>query len=454
MLLDLPDEMIRSVVRALGIYTPGADSAVRNWQRVDDLEALMASCQKLHRLTQPVLQDLRRELELEVQALVGDCGPTVVSKRFARLDPTNIVVLTEALCHGALANCVRFVLQADCMTPTLTGYADGRTVEAVPLEEHFHPIIMGNQSPDYNGANDIGPRGCRHLVAALRRGALRRCVEVDLASSYGDGCTICLSDRGIVDLADALIGGALPALECINIQGHYFGNAGVLALAVAASVGSLRRLRRLYMGSCGAAGENFFNKIGAVAFGAVFYSHGLPSLSEVNMEIIAAEESCDELQSPSSDYFRVLRRRVRERGELGRALIERQVLPGGWYGGSMPVLNGRGCRWCRQQDGRCRCASDLTHDLGECEGGSYPWARKHATLTRMCLCAVVPRSACPRPRATGRVRLACPCRNPASVRQEILARFPEECAACDRAQPRSPVPAGIGGRGGGGGEVA
>jgi hypothetical protein len=82
------------------------------------------------------------------------------------------------------------------------------------------------------------------LGRALRSNPLGRLRRLDLGGPDGDA----IADSGMVALCDALVGGALPVLDTLNLDGNDIGNPGAIALGAAASrVGVLEHCTQIHL---------------------------------------------------------------------------------------------------------------------------------------------------------------------------------------------------------------
>jgi hypothetical protein len=87
------------------------------------------------------------------------------------------------------------------------------------------------------------------LGRALRSNPLGRLRSLDLGGPNGDDAGAGIADSGMVALCDALVGGALPVLEYLCLDGNEIGNPGAIALGAAASrVGVLEHCTRIDLG--------------------------------------------------------------------------------------------------------------------------------------------------------------------------------------------------------------
>jgi hypothetical protein len=92
--------------------------------------------------------------------------------------------------------------------------------------------------------NHVGPMFGIALGRALRSNPLGQLRRLDLGGPNGDDGGAGIADSGMVALCDALVGGALPVLEDLNLRGNDIGNPGAIAFGAAASrVGVLQHLQ-------------------------------------------------------------------------------------------------------------------------------------------------------------------------------------------------------------------
>jgi hypothetical protein len=198
------------------------------------LRALSATCIRWRAVAAPLLLPLIDALRFDAEALVVDSvvcfvrpatNPIRALIRDSVQDGHRACLLAEGIKWGGLALCEHLVMCTG-LGPVF-GIAFGRALRSNPLGRLRHLALCDL---------DFGHENLRYDSARI-------------------------ADSGMVALCDALVGGALPVLEYLDLSGNDIGNPGAIALGAAASrVGVLEHCTRikldfnpiLYFGDFGA----------------------------------------------------------------------------------------------------------------------------------------------------------------------------------------------------------
>jgi hypothetical protein len=231
------------------------------WDRgANHLRALSATCIRWRDVAAPLLLALIDALRSDAEALVVDdrTGRDVRTKTcqdiYAKVkDGHRACLLAEGIKWGVIDRCESFRM---CTGGPVFGIALGRALRSNPL------------------------------------GRLR---SLYLGGPYGRDAGAGIADAGMVALCDALVGGALPVLKTLRLDGNGIGNPGAIALGAAASrVGVLEHCTSINLDN------NHISDLGALCL--ALWMGGLPLVVDFGLylEKDLVQEQVDQLVRSNS----------------------------------------------------------------------------------------------------------------------------------------------------------